>query len=428
MELIFFFGSFLLLLVMRCPVAFSMLLSSFGFMLLKGDISLLIIPERITISLDSFPLLAVPFFIVAGSIMNKVGIARRIFDFALSLFGHFKAGLAHVNVIASMIFAGMSGSAFADAAGLGAVEIKAMVDEGYDRDFSAAVTAVSSCIGPVIPPSVVMVLYGVMAQVSIGELFAAGFIPGIFMGIFMMIMIYTLAVSGKITCPRRERQPLRVVFKKTKAAFFPLLAPVFILGAILLGIATPTEAGVIATIFSIVLGLIYGTLKWKTVGDILEESVLTTGRIMFIIAAASVFGWLVTIEQVAVILYNSIQIITTQKWLILLFVNVILLFLGCFIEGLAIMIISVPALIPIMNALQVDLVHFGVILIITIMIGLITPPVGMTLYIVSDLAKTKIEKVVRRVLPFYIPMIFTLLITTYWDKMVLLIPKLLFRH
>jgi tripartite ATP-independent transporter DctM subunit len=428
MELVFFFGSFLLLLFLKCPVAFSMLLGSFGFMLLRGDISLLIIPERITISLDSFPLLAVPFFIVAGSLMNKVGIARRIFDFALSLFGHFRAGLAHVNVVASMIFAGMSGSAFADAAGLGAVEIKAMVDEGYDRDFSAAVTAVSSCIGPVIPPSVVLVLYGVMAEVSIGELFAAGFIPGVFMGIFMIILIYALAVSGKITCPKRERQPLKVVVKKTKAAFFPLLAPVFILGSILLGVATPTEAGVIATIFSIILGLIYGTLKWKTFSDILEESVLTTGRFMFIIAAASIFGWLITIEQVAVILYNTIQVITTQKWLILLFVNVILLFLGCFIEGVAIMIISVPALIPIMNVLEVDLVHFGVILVITIMIGLITPPVGMSLYIVSDLAKTKIENVVRRVLPFYVPMIFALLITTYWDKMVLLIPKLIFRH
>ena len=428
MELAFFFGSFLLLLFLKCPVAFSMLLGSFGFMLLRGDISLLIIPERITISLDSFPLLAVPFFIVAGSLMNKVGIAKRIFDFALSLFGHFRAGLAQVNVVASMIFAGMSGSAFADAAGLGAVEIKAMVDEGYDRDFSAAVTAVSSCIGPVIPPSVVLVLYGVMAEVSIGELFAAGFIPGVFMGIFMIVLIYALAVSGKIACPKRERQPLKVVVKKTKAAFFPLLAPVFILGAILLGVATPTEAGVIATIFSIILGLIYGTLKWKTFSDILEESVLTTGRFMFIIAAASIFGWLITIEQVAVILYNTIQVITTQKWLILLFVNVILLFLGCFIEGVAIMIISVPALIPIMNVLEVDLVHFGVILVITIMIGLITPPVGMSLYIVSDLAKTKIENVVRRVLPFYVPLIFALLITTYWDKMVLFIPKLIFRH
>jgi len=427
MELAFFFGSFLLLMVLRCPVSFSMLLASFGFMMLRGGISPLIIPERITISLDSFPLLAVPFFVVAGSLMNRAGIAKRIFDFALSLFGHMKAGLAHVNVIASMIFAGMSGSAFADAAGLGAVEIKAMVDEGYERDFSAAVTAVSSCIGPVIPPSVVMVLYGVMAEVSIGELFAAGMIPGIIMGLSMMVMIYAVASRGKVRAPRRQKAPFSEVFRKTRSAFFPLLGPVLILGAILTGAATPTEAGVVAAVYAIVLGLAYGTLKGKNFDEILEESVLTTGRFMFIIAAANVFGWLVTIERVAVVLYESIQLITSQTWIILLFINVILLLLGCFIEGIAIMIISIPALIPLMKAMQIDLVHFGVILVITIMIGLITPPVGMTLYIVSDVAKTRMEGVVRRVIPFLIPLVFTLFLTTYWEDMVLLIPRLLFR-
>ena len=427
MTLLVFFGSFLILLVLRCPVAFSMLLASFGFMLLKGTIPLLIIPERITISLDSFPLLAVPFFIVAGSLMNRAGIARRIFDFALGLFGHFKAGLAHVNVVASMIFAGMSGSAFADAAGLGRVEIKSMVDEGYDRDFSAAVTAVSSCIGPIIPPSVVMVLYGVMAEVSVGELFAAGFIPGILMGLAMMVMIHLMALGGRISAPRAPRQPLREVAKRTRAAFFPLLGPVLILGAILLGVATPTEAGVVAAVYAIVLGLFYRSLSWKELSDVLEEGVITTGRFMFIIAAASVFGWLVTMEQVAVALYQGILALTSQKWLILLMINAILLFLGCFIEGIAIMIISIPALVPLMKALQVDLVHFGVVLTIAIMIGLITPPVGMTLYIVSDIAQTSISRVVRRVIPFLIPLTLVLFLTTYWEKMVLLIPRLIFR-
>ena len=427
MTLLVFFGSFLILLVLRCPVAFSMLLASFGFMLLKGTIPLLIIPERITISLDSFPLLAVPFFIVAGSLMNRAGIARRIFDFALGLFGHFKAGLAHVNVVASMIFAGMSGSAFADAAGLGRVEIKSMVDEGYDRDFSAAVTAVSSCIGPIIPPSVVMVLYGVMAEVSVGELFAAGFIPGILMGLAMMVMINLMALGGRISAPRAPRQPLREVAKRTRAAFFPLLGPVLILGAILLGVATPTEAGVVAAVYAIVLGLFYRSLSWKELSDVLEEGVITTGRFMFIIAAASVFGWLVTMEQVAVALYQGILALTSQKWLILLMINAILLFLGCFIEGIAIMIISIPALVPLMKALQVDLVHFGVVLTIAIMIGLITPPVGMTLYIVSDIAQTSIARVVKRVIPFLIPLTLVLFLTTYWEKMVLLIPRLIFR-
>jgi tripartite ATP-independent transporter DctM subunit len=427
MTLTIFFGSFLVLLVLRCPVAFSMLLASFGFMLAKGGISLLIIPERITISLDSFPLLAVPFFVVAGSLMNRADIARRIFDFAMSLFGHLRAGLAHVNVIASMIFAGMSGSAFADAAGLGQVEVKAMIEDGYDRDFSAAVTAVSSCIGPVIPPSVVMVLYGVMAEVSVGELFAAGLIPGLIMGFSMMGLIAIMAARGKIAYRRRPKQSFQVVAKRTKEAFFPLMGPVLILGAILLGIATPTEAGVFAAVYAIVLGLVYKSLSWKDFNDVLEESVLTTGRFMFIIAAASIFGWLVTIEQVAVVLYRSLLTLTAEKWIILLLVNAVLLFLGCFIEGIAIMIVSIPALIPMMKALQVDLVHFGVILTIAIMIGLITPPVGMTLYIVSDVAQTPFEKVVRKVIPFLFPLVFTLLLTTFWPDMVLFIPRLLFR-
>jgi tripartite ATP-independent transporter DctM subunit len=226
---------------------------------------------------------------------------------------------------------------------------------------------------------------------------------------------------------KRERQPLKEVLKKTRSAIFPLLGPVIILGTIIFGIATPTEAGVIATIYALILGIFYRNVTWKTFWNVLEESALTTGRFMFIIGAASIFGWLITMEQVALVLYNTIQALTTQKWLILLMVDAILLFLGCFIEGVAIMMISIPALIPLMKALQVDPVHFGVIMVITIMIGLITPPVGMTLYIVSDVARTKIESVARWVAPFLIPLIISLLITTYWESMVLLIPRLIFR-
>lgn len=427
MELIIFFGIFLILLFFSSPVAFSMLLASLGFLLLKEHIPIVMIPERITISLDSFPLLAVPFFIVAGSLMNRVGIARRIFDFALSIFGHFRAGLAYVNIIASMIFAGMCGSAYADAAGLGAVEIKSMTDEGYDKDFSAAITAVSSCIGPIIPPSVIMVLYGVMAEVSIGELFAAGIIPGIIMGLSLIIVTYFLAAFGKVNAPQRKKQPFQVVVKQTKNAILPLLGPVIILGVILLGIATPTEAGVVAIVYAVTLGLVYRTITWKNLSQTLEESVLTTGRFMFIIAASNIFGWIVTIEQVAVLLYKNILIITNEKWLILLLITFILLCLGCFIEGIAILIVSVPALLPFMKSLGVDPVHFGVILTTSIMIGLVTPPVGMTLYIVSDIANARFENVVRKTVIYLIPLIFTLLLIIYWEDMVLFIPRLIFR-
>ncbi|MHC4537602.1 MAG: TRAP transporter large permease [Planctomycetota bacterium] len=427
MILAIFFILFFVLLLLKCPVSFSMLLAALGFMVLKGTLPILIIPERLTISLDSFPLLAVPFFILAGSLMNKSGIASRIFNFALSIFGHFKAGLAHVNVVASMIFAGMSGSAYADAAGLGALEVKAMTDDGYDKDFSAAVTAVSSCIGPVIPPSVIMVLFGVMAEVSIGELFAAGMIPGILMGIFMMLTIAVLARTGKIYAPQRKRASFGFVLKSFRKAFFPLLGPVFILGTILLGIATPTEAGIVAILYAFVLGLFYKNFTLKSLSDILEEAVLTTGRIMFIIAAANVFGWLVTMEQVAQVLYNVLTVLTTQKWLILLMVNFILLLLGCAIESMAVFIVSLPALLPLMKGLGMDLVQFGIVMVVNIMIALITPPVGMTLYIVSDLADTKFDRVVKHVLPFLIPMFVTLMLVTYWDSMVMFLPNLLFR-
>jgi tripartite ATP-independent transporter DctM subunit len=395
-------------------------------MFLDGSLPMMIIPERLSISLDSFPLLAVPFFILAGGLMNQSGIARRIFNFALSIFGHLRAGLAQVNVVASMIFAGMSGSADADAAGLGAMEIKAMVDEGYERDFSAAVTAISSCIGPVIPPSVVLVLYGVMAEVSVGELFAAGMVPGILMGLFMMVTIAVLSRVGRIHAPRRKRESIGAVWSSFKKAFFPLLGPVFILGTILLGVATPTEAGVIAILFALVLGVVYKGYTRANFNAILEDAVLVTGRVMFMIAAANVFGWLVTMEQVALMLYNGLTLLTTQRWLILLLVNAALLLLGCFIEGMAVLIISLPALIPLMNGLGMGLVQFGIVMVISIMIGLVTPPVGMTLYIVTDLGKSEFHRVVRQVLPFLVPMVLILLLTTYWDSMVMVLPRLIF--
>jgi tripartite ATP-independent transporter DctM subunit len=427
MMLAAFFLVFFILLLLKCPVAFSMLLAAFGFILLKGDLPFLIVPERMTICLNSFPLLAVPFFILAGSLMERSGIASRIFNFALSIFGHLKAGLAHVNVVASMIFAGMSGSAYADAAGLGALEIKAMTEDGYDKDFSAAVTAVSSCIGPVIPPSIIMVLYGVMAEVSVGELFAAGMIPGIFMGLLMMLTIVILARTGRIHAPQRPRASFGMIAGSFRKAFFPLLGPVFILGTILLGIATPTEAGVVAILYALVLGFFYRNLSLRSLSEILDEAVLTTGRIMFMIAAANVFGWLVTMEQVAQALYSVLMVITTQKWLILLMVNIILVLLGCVIESMAVFIISLPALIPLMKGLGVDLVQFGIIITINMMMALVTPPVGMTLYIVSDLANTKFDRVVKHVLPFLVSMFATLMLVTYWDGMVMLLPNLLFR-
>ncbi len=427
MEVIIFFVTFVALLFLNCSVAFSMLLCSFVFLTLN-DIPLLILPERISAGLFSFPLLAMPFFILAARIMNSAGITRRIFNLCLALVGHKRGGLAHVNVVSSMIFSGISGSAMADVAGLGAVEIKAMKENGYDPGYTAAVTAASCTIGPVVPPSMMMILIGVMMEESVGRLFAGGFIPGLMMGLSLIIMIYFQSFSKAIAFPS-PRQPVNAseLFKAFKESFPALLAPVIILGSILTGVATPTEAGVIAVVYSIVLGIIYKELTFNNFFDVLKDAALQTGAIMFIVAAAQIFAWIVTTERVAVIAYELVIQVVTQKWAILMIVNVVLLMIGCLIEGLAAIMITVPVLLPVMQKLDVDPTHFGVFLCINILIGLLTPPLGMAVYISSDLAKAPAMEVFKKSAPFLIPLIITLLLVTYIPEITMFIPNLLFK-
>jgi len=430
MLLIFFLLIFLLLIFFGCQIGFAMLLSSFIYLLARGGISLTIIPEKITSGLFSFPLLAIPLFILAGGIMNASNITKRIFNFCLIFVGNFKGGLAYVNVLGSMLFAGITGSSVADVAGLGAIEIKAMKDEGYDAGYSVAVTAASSCIGPIIPPSIIMIIIGVMAEVSIGRLFVAGFIPGVLMGISFMFLIYFHSLTKKDMFPNKTikkisaKQKLKIIKEGLPAIF----SPIIILGGIILGIVTPTEAGVIAVLYSIVLGFIYKDLTLKGLLKALKDASFTTGIVMFIIAGAQIFGWVITIERVAHLLYGFIQSTILAKWVVLLIINIGIIFLGCFIEGVALVMIVVPVLLPIIKALMIDPVQFGAFLAVNVMIGLLTPPVGMSVYIASDLAGIPAIEGFRKSAIFIIPILVVLFLTTYIPQISLFLPDLIFGH
>jgi len=426
MELIIFFSLFLLLLFLNCSVAFSMLLSSFVFIYIK-DIPPMILTERISAGLFSFPLLAMPFFILAARIMNSAGITNRIFSFSIAMVSHFRGGLAHVNVISSMIFSGISGSAMADVAGLGAVEVKAMKENGYDAGYTAAITAASCTIGPVVPPSMLMILLGVMMEESVGRLFAAGFLPGILMGFSLMALIYIQSFSKRISFPlpkpkasRKER------FNAFKGGFWALLAPVIILGAILSGIVTPTEAGIIAVLYATFLGALYKEITVTSWIEALKDSALQTGVVMFIVSAAQIFAWIITTEQAALTAYEFVVQYVSSKWAILLIINIVLLFMGCLIEGLAVILIMVPVLLPVVKALGVDATHFGVFLLINILIGLLTPPLGLGVYIASSVAEVPAMEGFRKTLPFLVPLIITLLLVTYIPEITLFIPDLIF--
>lgn len=319
-------GSLLAFLVVRMPIGFAMSISSFLYILYQGRYPLTLIPQRFATGMESFPLLAVPFFILAGQMMNQTGVTTRIFSFANALVGHIKGGLAHVNILASVIFAGMSGTANADVAGLGTIEIKAMVERGYDPAFSAAVTAASSVIGPIIPPSVMLVIYAVITEVSVGRLFLGGILPGLIIAAALMLMVYFFQSDHDV--PTQPRASLGEVGKSLKEAALPLLAPVIILGGIFAGVVTPTEAGVVAIVYAIVLGFIYKEMNLNVLWDVFVESVKSTAVVMFIIFSASIFGWLVVRENIPQLVSSIILSFTTNPAVVLLLINVFLLILG----------------------------------------------------------------------------------------------------
>jgi len=417
---------FLLLLMAGVPVAISLGGASLLYVIVEGTQPHLVVLHRMIGGTDSFPLLAIPFFIMAGSLMNSAGITTRLFGFALALVGWLRGGLGHVNIVASVIFAGMSGTAVADAGGLGSIEIRAMRDQGYDDEFSVGITGASSTIGPIIPPSLPMVIYGVMANASVGKLFAAGFIPGLVMAVALMLMVAWFARSRNY---RRDANfSVLRLWSSFKQAFLPLLTPVILVGGMTTGVFTPTEAAIAATAYAMILGLfVYRSLSWREFTRVSLETMETTSIILLIVAGASIFGYLITTTKITDQLADFVLSITRSPWLILLLVNIFLLIIGCFMETIASITILVPVLMPLMDKIGVDPVHFGVVMVLNLMIGLLTPPVGMVLYILARVANISFERTARACGPFLIPLLITLAIVTYWPGMVLFLPNLFYK-
>lgn len=420
---IMFIGSFLLFIILRLPIAFCLGASSLIYLVGSGT-SVLIIPQVMATTFDSFVLLAIPLFMMAGELMNSGGITKRLFGFASKLVGHIKGGLAHVNIVASMIMAGMSGSAVADASGQSVIAIPMMEQEGFDVDFSAAITAAASTIGPIMPPSIPFVVYAATSGVSVGALFIAGAIPGVLMGIFLMVASYIISIRRGYPChPRAKFSDL---FSSFIAALPPLLTPVIILGGIIFGTFTPTEAAGIAVLYAMILGLfVYKELTFSGLINVILSVAKTSASIMIIISMASVFAYVLAYQGIAKTVADIILSITTDKHIILFIINILLLLIGCFMEPMSILLVLVPMLFPVIDIVGIDRVHFGVVAVLNLMIGLITPPVGVCLYIVSKVAKISFERTVIAIWPFLLALVLVLVIITYIPSVVLYLPNVI---
>ena len=425
MELTLMFVMLFALLIAGAPVAVALGVSSLYFIATSGMPSVVVLHNMVN-GINSFPLIAVPFFIMAGHLMNTAGITTKIFTFARATVGWMHGGLGHVNVGASVIFAGMSGAAVADAGGLGNIEIKAMREAGYDTDFSVGITAASSTIGPIIPPSLPLVVYGVIADTSIGQLFAAGLIPGVIMALALMVMVGFYARLRRY--PRDDRFNIRVFLVTFADALLPLFTPVIIVGGILTGMFTPTEAAIAAVAYSLFLGLaLYRTLDLKSILRVSMETIETTASIMMIVAASAIFAWILTANQVANLFAQQLLGLTEDPTMILLIIMGIVLFVGCFMETIAAITILTPVLLPVAMQIGIDPVHFGVILILNLMIGLLTPPVGMVLYVLSKVAAVPFERCVIATAPFLVPLIAVLLLLSFVPSLSMWLPVYLYR-
>jgi C4-dicarboxylate transporter DctM subunit len=409
--------------MINVPIAIAIALSSIVAIVIKGNIPLLVIVQKMFTATDSFPLMAVPFFILAGSLMEFGGISKRLVDFANSIVGRFSGGLALVAIIASMFFGAISGAAAATTAAIGSILIPAMVRRGYDRNYSTAVQATAGTLGVMIPPSIPMVIYGVLTGVSIGALFVGGIIPGILVGCSLMLVAFKIA--KKRGYKGDEKPSLKKVFETFKEAILALLMPIIILGGIYGGVFTPTEAAVIAVVYGFLIGFfVYRELKLKDLKDILTNTVVSTAMIMFIIATASIFGWILASEQIPQVIASAILSISKNPIVIMALINILLLFLGTFMETIAAIIIVVPVLMPIISQIGIDPLHFGLIVVVNLAIGMVTPPLGVCLFVGCSIAGITLEDITKAVWPFLIAMIIDILIITYIPAVSTFLPKL----
>ncbi|MCG7504231.1 TRAP transporter large permease [Mesorhizobium retamae] len=456
-------GGFLLLMLIGVPVAVSMAVASVLYLIIYGVAPDIIAAQRMIAGVESFPLLAVPFFILAGNLMNIAGVTGRIYSFALALVGWMKGGLAQVNIIGSVIFSGMSGTALADAAGIGTIEIKAMKDHGYPVEAAVGVTAASATLGPIFPPSLPFVIYGMMANVSIGALFMAGVLPGIVMTLLMMITVAIFAYKrgwGSDT-PFSIRRLVEASVEVLVVLAFPvmvyllvlaglsvnlavgialillvaadwyfdfsavmaLMTPIILIGGMTMGWFTPTEAAMAAVIWSLFLGLVrYRTMTLPLLAKASLDTIETTASVLFIVTAASIFAWLLTVSQAAQLFSGFIFGLTENKWVFLILVNVLMLVVGCFLDTIAAITILVPILLPVAVVYGIDPVHFGLIMTLNLMIGLLHPPLGMVLFVLSRVAKLSVERTTMAILPWLVPLVIALLLITFIPQITLWLP------
>lgn len=381
------------------------------------------IPAEMVEFLNNFAFLCVPFFILAGDLMNTGGITRRLVNFSTAIVGHIRGGLSHVNIIVSMVFSGVSGSAVADTSAVGSVLIPAMKEEGYPASYAAAVTAASSTIGPVIPPSIPMVFYGMLTEQSIGKLFLAGAIPGVLVGIYLLIASYFISKKRKF--PARPKAPTRLMLKSFFDAALALLMPLIIVGGIVSGIVTPTEAGVLAVVYALIIGLlVYRELKPKDLLRIFSRSMLSSAYLMAIVASAGIFSYLVAEMRAGEILLNFFTSISQSKWVILTILNIFFLIWGCILEPMTALVVVVPMLMPLVKSVGIDPIHFGVVIVLNLMIALFTPPVGIVLYLATAISGEKLKNVMKETPPFLVALIFALICVTFFPGLSLWLPRI----
>lgn len=416
----------LVLFLLAVPVAFGLAGTSIVVTLLERgiDFNPAFMVQKAVSGIDNFMLLSVPFFIYAGKVMNVGGITVRIYAFAKALVGSMRGGLAQVNVVASIIFAGMTGTAVSEAAGLGTVVIKSMREEGYDEEFAVAVIAASSTIGPIIPPSVPMVIYALMANVSVGSMLIAGLVPGLLMGAALMAWIAVIALRRKF--PQGERFRWRTLWRTLREGFLPLMTPVILIGGILSGIFTPTEAAAIAALYATILAtLVYRQVGWRELMEVVRATAVDTGVIMLVVSMAMIYGYLVTRAGLTDAMVAWIAGISRDPTIVGLLIIGFLLIVGCFLEATAAIIILTPVLLPIMQASGIDPLHFGVIVVLTMMIGLLTPPFGMVLFVLNRISGISLHRIVIAVAPFIIPLVLVDLLLLFFPWLVLVVPRLL---
>ena len=406
------------------PITFSLGVASLIGLLLM-DVPLIVIAQRLWTAVDTFTLVAVPLFILAGELMSRGGISRRLVDFAQALVGHFTSGLAMVAVVACMFFAAVSGSAVADAAAIGGLLIPTMIANRYHPPFAASLIAAAGTIGPIIPPSIPMVIYGAMTNTSIAMLFAGGFLPGVLMGGSLMAYSYYVGKQRGYK-GREERAALAEIVRGFMNALLAMLMPIIIIGGIISGIFTPTESGVVAVVYALALGLfVYRELLWRDLPRIFYETGLLTGKILFILGTASIFSWILTVQGIPQQVAADLADLRLGWFGMLLVINLILLVVGTFIDTISALVIFTPFLLPLAISVGVDPIHFGIILAVNLTIGMITPPVGVVLFVTTAIAKLTIREMMRDLTPMIVVLTAILAITTYWAGMVMFIPNLL---